>query len=140
LFKKLIISKEEFLDPLFGRIVYKESNKSLATFGIEEDKRQNINYINGYKVLDVRSLLDDTGNKDEDYYKLIDKGVYLLDNYDKVVVCCTAGISRSNAIAIGILMKYWKMDFQTAFEMVNNKISNCLIENAHINALKRLES
>jgi rhodanese-related sulfurtransferase len=131
-----LISREEFLDPLLGRVVYKgEGDKALATYGIGD--KNTPKYINSYKVLDVRSLLDESGNKDEDYYRLIDRGIYLLDNYDRVVVCCAAGISRSNAIAVGILMKYWKMDFQTAFEIVNNKISNCLIENAHINFLKR---
>jgi hypothetical protein len=138
------ITREEFLDPLFERVVWKSLNgKALATGGLGGYCYDFVNNIpfegefGGYKILDTRGLLDESGNSDEDYEKLIDKGIKYLDKYNKVVVCCVAGISRSNAIAVGILMKYLHLDFNEAFNMVYDKINNCLIEDSHINFLKR---
>lgn len=33
---------------------------------------------------------------------------------ERVVICCRAGVSRSNAIAVGVLVCYFKMDFYEA--------------------------
>lgn len=136
-----MITRDEFMDPLLDRIVYSKDNKKLATYGLEGYRYSEIpieGYLKGYKIVDVRGLLDESGNSDEAYLKLIDKTINYLDKYDKVVVCCVAGISRSNAIAVGVLIKYFNIEFNDAINIVKDQISNCLIENAHINSLKRI--
>ena len=94
--------------------------------------------IGEYKVLDVRHLRDDWGNQLEDYKKLIDKGCQLLDENKRVLVACMAGISRSNAIAMGILMQKYGMSFEDAYNEVKSRIKNCLIEPSHLEALRSL--
>jgi len=54
-------------------------------------------------VLDVRDLVDKSGNSPADTKKKIDQGIDMMEQGKRVVVCCDYGISRSNAIAAGIL-------------------------------------
>ena len=54
-------------------------------------------------VLDVRDLVDKHGNSPQATREKIDQGVSLLQQGGRLVVCCDYGISRSNAIAAGIL-------------------------------------
>lgn len=54
-------------------------------------------------VLDVRDLVDKHGNSSQATREKIDQGVALLQQGGRLVVCCDYGISRSNAIAAGIL-------------------------------------
>jgi UDP-glucuronate decarboxylase len=54
-------------------------------------------------VLDVRDLVDKYGNSQIATREKIEQGVALLKNGQTLVVCCDYGISRSNAIAAGIL-------------------------------------
>ncbi|MFZ0895297.1 MAG: hypothetical protein WAZ77_12420 [Candidatus Nitrosopolaris sp.] len=39
---------------------------------------------------------------------------------EKVVVCCSHGMNRSNAIALGILVQYFKMDFFMPWELIQS--------------------
>lgn len=119
-------------------IAFEYKNYVIATKGVS-DMELDREYIDGYRVLDVRSLKDEWGNSLEDYKRLIDKGISYLEKDKKLVVCCTAGISRSNAIAIGILMKKFNMSFNKAFDIVTTNVKYALIERAHINNLKKLE-
>ncbi|TRZ87848.1 MAG: NAD-dependent epimerase/dehydratase family protein [Methanosarcinales archaeon] len=57
-------------------------------------------------VLDVRDLVDKFGNSPAATKEKIEKGVALLKQGKRVVVCCDYGISRSNAIAAGILSRF----------------------------------
>ena len=57
-------------------------------------------------VLDVRDLVDKFGNSPTATKKKIEQGVALLQLGKRVVVCCDYGISRSNAIAAGILSRF----------------------------------
>lgn len=95
--------------------------------------------VDPWPVLDVRTLLDESGNALEQYQELIEKGCQTIDEKGRVLVCCTAGISRSNAIAAGILMKNYRYSYQDALDKVHEKVKIDLIENAHLNALKELE-
>jgi hypothetical protein len=45
--------------------------------------------------------------------------VSYLELGEKVVICCRAGVSRSNAIALGVLVHYFKIDFNRALELTN---------------------
>jgi UDP-glucuronate decarboxylase len=55
------------------------------------------------RMVDVRDLVDKSGNSSGVVRHMIDGGVELLAAGHRVVVCCDYGISRSNAIAAGIL-------------------------------------
>lgn len=57
----------------------------------------------GFSVLDVRDLVDRSGNRLADVRAKIDEGLAWLRAGEKVVVCCDLGMSRSNAVAAGIL-------------------------------------
>lgn len=54
-------------------------------------------------VLDVRDLVDKFGNSPVATREKIEQGAALLAQGKRVVVCCDYGISRSNAIAAGVL-------------------------------------
>ena len=69
-------------------------------------------------VLDVRDLLDRNGNLVGTIKKKIDEGVKCLKSGRRLVVCCDLGVSRSKAIAIGVLAKYDRIDFHQAVRRV----------------------
>jgi UDP-glucuronate decarboxylase len=56
-------------------------------------------------VVDVRDLVDKYGNPAEATREKIEQGVALLRQGRRLVVCCDYGISRSNAIAAGVLSR-----------------------------------
>jgi hypothetical protein len=56
-----------------------------------------------YEIIDVRHLVDKDGNDPKATGQKIDAGVALLRQGKRVVVCCDYGISRSNALAAGML-------------------------------------
>lgn len=72
-------------------------------------------------VLDVRDLVDKKGNKGATIIDHIDKGVKLLKENKKVVVCCDLGISRSNSIAAGIISKHEGVSFNQSLLTVIKK-------------------
>lgn len=76
---------------------------------------------NKYSILDVRDLRDTEGNPPSLILKKIEEGGRLLKGRNKVVVCCDYGISRSNAIAAGILSKYCGYSFDDAWKYVVKK-------------------
>lgn len=57
----------------------------------------------GYTRLDVRILSDGSGNAAETMLRLLSLGAKTLQSGDKLVVACHFGISRSNAVAAGVL-------------------------------------
>ena len=77
-------------------------------------------------VADVRDLYE------------IDPVWELMQQHNRVVICCVAGISRSNAIALGVLVKYFHMDFYEALELIREKVSRANISPGHIAQLKKL--
>ena len=96
------------------------------------------NAIDSWQILDVRDLFDDDSNSLKDYKEKIDLAWDMIQKYGKVVICCVAGISRSNAIALGVLVKYFNMDFYEACEFVKSKVPIANIDPAHIEKLKQL--
>lgn len=91
-----------------------------------------------WPVSDVRDLDDDNSNSLEDYEKKIDLALELIEKQGRVVICCVAGISRSNAIALGVLVKYFDMDFYDAWELVRQRVPRANINPSHISKLKKL--
>ncbi|KAA2282977.1 protein-tyrosine phosphatase family protein [Candidatus Nitrosocosmicus agrestis] len=91
-----------------------------------------------WRVVSVRHLVDDDSNSLQEYEKCIDTAIATINQHGKVVICCSYGISRSNAIAVGVLVKHFGMDFDNAVELVKKMVSKANIKNAHIIKLKEL--
>lgn len=69
-------------------------------------------------ILDVRELVDKTGNNSSKILEKIKEGKDYLEQGKKVVVCCDYGMSRSNAIAAGILTMWQNLNFTDALQKV----------------------
>ena len=83
-------------------------------------------------------MYDDDSNPLEVYEKKIDLTWELIQKHGKAVICCVAGISRSNAIALGVLVKYFKMDFDEAWALIRKQVPDSRISQGHILQLKKL--
>jgi protein-tyrosine phosphatase len=82
-------------------------------------------YNNSLSIKNYKFNIEDNGNKDNvnDFFTKIIPEIHniintLLQNNDKVLVHCQAGISRSAIVIITWLMKYKKMDFYCALSYV----------------------
>ena len=71
-----------------------------------------------FNIIDVRDLVDKAGNSPEAVRKRIIYGARCLKEGKKIVVCCDYGISRSNAIAAGIIASYEGISFDAAVRLV----------------------
>lgn len=71
-----------------------------------------------FRVIDVRDLVDKQGNRADTVKEKIDQGVASLRSGQKTIVCCDYGISRSNAVAAGILSIYEGISFSVAVRKV----------------------
>jgi len=69
-------------------------------------------------IIDVRDLVDKAGNRADAIQQKIIEGCDSLREGKKTVVCCDYGISRSNAVAVGILAKYESIPFEIAVRRV----------------------
>lgn len=121
----------------------------LSTAGIAENRYEfllegiyqpNIKSADSWKVVDVRKLFDNDSNIIEDYKKYIDLAIDAINLHGRVVICCSYGISRSNAIAVGVLVKYFNMDLFESIKLVNQKVEKADINKAHIEKLINLFS
>lgn len=110
---------------------------NLATDG--KDWQDGLPLSDEWEVVDVRMLQEmDEDNPLQMYVSLI-LGVseYLLHGKN-VCIQCSGGVSRSNAIAVGVLIDHFNMDFYDALALVEDKVPICQIEDNHIRALKLL--
>jgi nucleoside-diphosphate-sugar epimerase len=69
-------------------------------------------------TIDVRDLVDKHGNTTEIVLQKINNTISKLAEGKKVVICCDYGISRSNAVAAGVLSKFENISFKEAVEKV----------------------
>lgn len=69
-------------------------------------------------IIDVRDLVDKAGNRPDAVRQKINEGCDSLRAGKKTVVCCDYGISRSNAVAVGILAIYEAIPFESAVRRV----------------------
>lgn len=72
----------------------------------------------GCEFLDVRELVDKAGNIPEAIRLKIEEGVARLQQGARLVVCCDYGMSRSNAVAAGILSIIQCISFADAIRLV----------------------
>ena len=116
---------------------------NLATHGIGEpgilkgysECKQGL--IDRFRIIDARTLIDGP-NPLFDYELNIMRVISYLEIDEKVVICCRLGISRSNAIALGVLVYYFKMNLNQAMELIGSKVPICNILSPHILALQKL--
>lgn len=117
--------------------------ENLATHGLGETTYPAAKLDGGlladtdFWIVDVRDMLDES-QPIEVYQQKIDHAISCLDKHEKIAVCCGAGQSRSNAIAIGVLMKKYSMDFYDAYNLIREKVPIAQIEPCHISKLKKL--
>ena len=112
-----------------GEIEYPLSRDKLETGKLLEDT--------DFAILDCRDLLDEP-NERQAYEAKLNEAEELLQTHKKIVVCCGAGASRSPAIAIAILTRYFNMHFEEAYDLVHEKVPIAEIEPCHIKSLKRI--
>ena len=74
-----------------------------------------------FHIVDARDLVDKKGNSEALVREIIESGTNKINNNLKIVVCCDYGMSRSNAIATGILAKTMGMPFDKALRKVLKK-------------------
>lgn len=73
----------------------------------------------GLRIVDVRDLVDRSGNTPQVIKVKIDEALGWLVQGKKVVVCCDYGFSRSNALAAGILSVHDNIDIDEALRRVS---------------------
>ena len=109
------------------------SEEEILTFSEATDED-----ANKWLIIDARILSDYKVNDMQDYLALIDTWSLALSQNHRILVCCGAGISRSNAVALGVLVKHFKMDFYDAWELIKEKVPISNIDPLHIVALKKI--
>lgn len=124
-------------------------NDQLATHGLEEQwssdttdemiaKPDSQGMIDGFKVIDVRDIMLDARNPLDVYRKLTNMAVQILRDNGKVVICCSAGVSRSNSIAIAVLVKHFQMSFEDAVSLVSEKVPIANPLPCHLQQVRRI--
>lgn len=93
-----------------------------APYATIEDGKEDL------EIVDVRDLVDKAGNDHEAILKKIKQGVNSLRKGKKTVVCCDYGMSRSNAIAAGILTLSENADFSMMLRKVQKAIGKSQIK------------
>lgn len=97
-------------------------NNELGTAQKNEVKK------NIYKIVDVRDMVDKQGNPKQLILEKINTAIQLIKEKNKVVVCCDYGLSRSNAIAVGVLVKYYGYNFEEAVKLIIQKTNRETIQ------------
>lgn len=80
------------------------------------------------EILDVRDLIDDDGNSSKLVAEKIKEGIEVVQKQKKLVVCCEYGMSRSNAIAVGIICSIEKITFNQGLKLVINSTKETQIK------------
>lgn len=101
-------------------------------------KMEDVNVNNKeYSVVDVRDLVDREGNPAQAILEKINAVIDLLKQNHKVVICCDYGISRSNAIAIGAIVKCFNYDFDEAVKFVIERTEETTIRIDLLNSVRQ---
>jgi protein-tyrosine phosphatase len=122
--------------------MFQITNK-IATHGLGESNypetvlRDGLLEDTDFWIVDVRDM-EDWSQPIEVYERSIQRAIAALDKNKRIVICCGAGQSRSNAIALGVLMKKYDMGFYDAYNLIMEKVPIAQIDPFHIAALKKL--
>ena len=88
-------------------------------------------------IVDVRELADRPGNDPHALRLKVEEGIAALNRGDRVIVTCDFGISRSNAIAAGILAKWQKQSLDWAVDETVARTQEPSIKLDVISAIRR---
>ena len=88
------------------------------------------------EVIDVRDLVDKAGNNANAIMSKIRQGIDLVRQGKRTVVCCDYGMSRSNAIAVGIITDLEKISFNQALRQVQEATGEAEIKLDPLNAVR----
>lgn len=123
------VNNHEYPEDNYGVVVDPQFNRTGTKWWSKHD---------WWTIVDCRILLDDDFNPIDKYKKLIADGIKFLKQGKPVVCCCSAGQSRSNSIALGILIEFFNMDFYDAWELLREKNPFCNIAMEHLGAIKNI--
>jgi len=98
---------------------------------LEVSKEQGVN------IIDVRDLVDKEGNSSDAILNKINAACESIRAGKKTVVCCDYGISRSNAIAVGVLAIYESISFEAAVRRVLEAIGEKEIKVTPLQAVRQ---
>lgn len=107
-------------------------NSSLGTAPANE-----MDTLEDVSVVDVRDLVDKAGNRADAVRAKIMLGVEYLSKGKKIVVCCDYGISRSNAIAAGILAVSQSIPLDDAVRQVQRATGEMEIKLEPLSAVRK---
>ncbi len=93
------------------------------------------NLYKGSIILDVRDLVDKSGNDNSYIQVKVKECLRLLESGSKVIICCDYGMSRSNSIAIGVISKWLNIGFGEATNLVKNKVDESGIKIEMLNTV-----
>src|ERR687887_1265807 len=96
-----------------------------------------IGLIDDFKIIDVRILNYLNISPSECRLNIMRVTSYL-ELGKKIVICSSHGMNRSNAIALGVLVQYFKMDFYKAGELIDSKVPICNITTDNISTLAKM--
>lgn len=91
----------------------------------------------GIQLLDIRDLVDREGNSPSGVQAKIDQALGWLRSGEKVVVCCDYGMSRSSAIAAGILARHDAIELEEAIRRVMAATGETRIRVEVLSAVRR---
>jgi len=89
------------------------------------------------EVIDVRDLVDKAGNNADAIMSKIRQGVDLVKQGKRTVICCDYGMSRSNAIAVGVITNFEKIPFNQALRQVQEATGEAEIKLDPLNAVRQ---
>ncbi len=81
----------------------------------------------GAHCVDIRALVDKAGNRGDSLLRYIRASLDLISAGGRVVICCDHGISRSNAVAAGVLSWHEGIPFSEAVRRVLSATGNAEI-------------
>ncbi|MCT7974881.1 NAD-dependent epimerase/dehydratase family protein [Laspinema olomoucense] len=92
--------------------------------------------LSGINIVDVRDLVDKSGNTVEVISEKIQQGIQAITEGKPTVICCDYGMSRSNAIATGILTRLEQISFDNALHRVQEATGEAQIKLDPLNAVR----
>ena len=103
--------------------------------------------VEGVDIYDVRFMSDLGEDNPDALYALTIRNIIAIMDYrdvhygdGRIAICCGAGQSRSCAIAVGVLIDAYNMDYYDAVELVKEKVPIANMDPSHLAALRRLYS
>lgn len=107
------------------------------------DKTTHNHIINGdlWTIVDAR-IISEQGEEQHNRYPLLHNYLVanayrILQNGNRCLIICDTGASRSNSIALNVLIEYFGFNFYDAWELIEEKVPICQIGQPHIAFLKR---